>query len=155
MNKFIRLMIMIILVLGIIFVAKSQIAGANPSAGPSLSSAHDQAQAVNADKNDDCKNNKDKCKGSVKPPPRSIHISGTGNYSVGGFCTLSVVFNDPVISLDAAIQAPLPRELPDTVHRIRQGCLLIYYASGQRIGAIESIRDISARKKNEEKPVKK
>lgn len=140
MNKYIRLMIMIALVLGIVFVARNQVAWANRSPGPSLS-AREEGQSAVADKKDDCKDknkNKDKCKGTVKPPPKDILIPVTGDYSVGGFCTLSITFNDPAFTMNASIKTPLPRELPDKVHKVSQGCLLTYYSSDQRIPELTS-----------------
>lgn len=141
MNKYIRLTIMIILVLGIVFVAQNQVAWANQSADPSLSIEEAHEPSVLPAAKDDCKDknkNKDKCDGTVKPPPKSLFIPVTGEYSVGGFCTLSIVFNDPVITLDATIKTPLPRDLPDQVHKVRQGCLLTYYSSNQRLDELPS-----------------
>jgi hypothetical protein len=140
-NKYIRLMIMISLVLGIAFVAQNRVAWANQSSEPSLSASGDDEQSVVAAKPDDCKDknkNKDKCKGTVKPPPKDLTIPVTGEYSVGGFCTLSIVFNDPAITMDASLKEPLPRDLPDKVYKVRQGCLLTYYSSNQRIPELSS-----------------
>jgi hypothetical protein len=55
---------------------------------------------------------------------------------VGGFCTLSIVFNDPAITLDASLKTPLPHDLPDKVHKVRQGCLLSYYTARQPLAEL-------------------
>ena len=140
MNKYFRLIIIVSLLLGIVLVAQKQVAWANGSPGPRLS-AGEAGQSVVAAKKEDCKDknkNKDKCQGTVKPPPKDIIIPVTGDYSVGGFCTLSITFNDPIYTMDAGIQTPLPRELPDKVHKVEQGCLLTYYSSKQRISELSS-----------------
>ena len=138
-NKYLRLIIMISLVLGIILVAQSNVAWANQATGPSLSARSHPEQSILPAK-DDCQQgnnkNKDKCKGTVKPPPKDIIIPVTGEYSVGGFCTLSVNLSDPKINLDASVVTPLQHELPDQVHKVRQGCLLTYYNASERIDAL-------------------
>lgn len=139
MNKTIRLFFVIFIVLSVVLVAQSQVARANDSGPTSISArGHDQG-SVAAARDDDCEKDKgkdkdkDKCKGSVKPPDRDILIPVTGEYSVGGFCTLSVTFNDPNVTLDASVTSPLPHDLPDDVHKIRQGCLLTYHEGAQQI----------------------
>ena len=142
MYKFIRVMIAISLVLGIVLLAQDQVAWANHSAAPSLSAENQEMQSVApAPGDEDCEKDKgkdkDKCKGTVKPPnPRDLIIPVTGDYSVGGFCTLTIELKDPEITLDASIETPLPGELPDEVQKIRQGCLLTYYSSNQRINEL-------------------
>ena len=130
---------MISLVLGIILVAQGKVAWANPATGPILSARNNPERSILPAK-DDCpkgnNKNKDKCKGTVKPPPKEILIPVTGEYSVGGFCTLSPILNDPKINLTASIVTPLPRELPDKVHKVRQGCLLTYYNGSERIDVL-------------------
>lgn len=71
--------------------------------------------------------------GTVKPPSQSLLIPVTGDYSVGGFCTLSVELKDTDIQLDATLEAPLPGELPEGVGQVREGCLLTYYRSDRLI----------------------
>jgi hypothetical protein len=75
-------------------------------------------------------------KGTVKPPPGTVLIPVTGDYSVGGFCVLSVDLTDPAVTLDARLITPLPAGLPNTVQRVRQGCLLTYFRSGERISVL-------------------
>lgn len=140
MNKYFRFIIMLALFLGIVFVAQNRVSGANPSAGPSLS-ARGEGQSVAAAAKPDCKDhnkNKDKCQGTVKPPPKDLFIPLTGDYSIGGFCTLSITFADPAYSMDASVKTPLPRELPDKVHKVEQGCLLTYFNSAQRISELSA-----------------
>lgn len=137
MNKYLRWIILVALVLGIVFVAQGQVAWANQGSDPRISAPNGENQSGLPDRTDNCdkdKNkDKDKCKGTVKPPPHEILIPVTGDYSVGGFCTISTVLNDPKINLAASLLTPLPRDLPDKVHKVRQGCLLTYSMSGQRM----------------------
>ena len=131
MHKIIRFGIAIILVLGIVLLAHQPPAEAARSSVPGISAAQGRQPAQSADKNDDCEKDKkgkdkDKCKGTVKAPPGTVLIPVTGEYSVGGFCTLRVDLQDTAITLDARLITPLPDGLPDTVQKIRQGCLLTY-----------------------------
>lgn len=133
-NIRIRLGIAIILFLSIVFLAYQGAAGASRSTDPSLSTKEEPRQSPAAAKDDDCdkdKKGKDRCGGTVKPPKGSVLIPVTGEYSIGGFCTLSVELNDSDIQLDARLITPLPGELPDTVQKIRQGCLLTYSRSNE------------------------
>ena len=140
MYKFIRVLIAISLVMGIVLLAQARVAWANHSVAPSLSAENHEMQSLvpapGVDCNKDKDKDKDKCKGTVKPPSRDIIIPVTGSYSVGGFCTLSVEFSDPEITLDASIEDPLPGELPADVQKIRQGCLLTFYRSNQRLNEL-------------------
>jgi hypothetical protein len=144
MNRIIRLGAAAVLFISIFFLAQRGVAWANQPSGPSLSARESSGNSVVPAKDDDCEkekgNNKNKdknkCKGSVKPPKGNLVIPVTGDYSVGGFCTLSVVVNDPDTRLEATIQTPLPRELPDDVHKVRQGCRLTFFGSNQRLAAL-------------------
>ena len=158
MKRVLRVIIMIVVLLGIVGVAQNQIAwAANSAGGTDLSTVQlveksvasgkddcDKDKYKNTDKCKDKYKEKDKCKknkhdcGTVKPPPHQVIIPVTGEYSVGGFCTLSVTFNDPKIKLDASLKTPLPRDLPDKVHKVRQGCLLTYYSSNQRLNDLSA-----------------
>jgi hypothetical protein len=87
-----------------------------------------------------CKERKkhdDKC-GTVKPPRRDLLIPVTGAYSIGGLCTLDVQLIATQISLNTDIQSPLPRDLPDEVQKVLQGCLLTYYRTGARLDQLSS-----------------
>lgn len=159
MKRILRVIIMIVVVLGILGLAKNQLAWAATSSQETYQSALRQVEKSISLRRDDCdkdKNSdkckdkdkdkdKDKCKkhkedcGSIKPPHQQILITVTGEYSVGGFCTLSVTLNNPGIKLDASLKSPLPRDLPDKVHKIRQGCLLTYYDGDQRINELSSV----------------
>ena len=124
-----------ILLFGLLLLSQPQVGRANPSAGPAFAAREEQSASVPAAKKD-CekdKNGKDKCKGTVKPPKGDVIIPVTGSYSVGGFCTLTVEFTDPAVNLNATLITPLPGELPETVHKTRQGCLLTYYRSGETL----------------------
>jgi hypothetical protein len=65
--------------------------------------------------------------GTVRPPPGRILITASGTYSIGGFCTYTVQFLDPGVSVLVELERPLPRPLPDQVHAVRQGCRVTYY----------------------------
>jgi hypothetical protein len=156
MKTVFRIIVLIVVLSGIVVLARNQVAwAANSSEKSAPSGLLRIEKSVSQDKGDycdqpwhrrkpECKDkdkdkDKDKCKkhpnqcGSVKPPPWHIVINKSGEYSVGGFCTLSVTLNDPAIKLDVSIKTPLPGKLPDKVHKIRQGCLLTYYSSNRRI----------------------
>lgn len=127
MYRNIRLGIAVIFVLSVVFLAHQQAARAGRLPGLSFSGAEGPGQAVEAAKND---------KGTVKPPHGSIIIPVTGEYSVGGFCALSVELQATDIQLDALLIQPLPAELPQGVHKVRQGCLLTYSRSGEQLAAL-------------------
>ena len=129
-----------ILFLSVLFLTRNQVAQANQAADPSVSARGKESQSVLAAPKD-CEKDKngkvkDKCKGTVKTPPFDVVIPVTGDYSIGGFCTLSVALNDPALRLEGSLVTPLPGELPDSVQKIRQGCLLTYFRSNQRIDAL-------------------
>ncbi len=142
MNKTVRAILLLALFVGIAALAWNQAAMATPSANPSLSASQDEAPSVALPKkgDDPCilPNGKlrNKCKGTVKPPPSEVVIPVTGLYSIGGFCTLEIELLDPDVTLYGDIQTPLPKDLPAGVHKVRQGCLLTYYDQGDRIDAL-------------------
>jgi hypothetical protein len=141
MQRNLRFGAAIVTLLIILFLGRQQEVGAipEPSAHLSLHSAAPASDLLV--KKDDCKDpkNKDKkrCRGTVKPPPKDVIIPVTGQYSVGGLCTLNVEWTDPAITLNATLVEPLPGELPKSLHKARQGCLLTYYRSGQVIPELE------------------
>lgn len=156
MARFIRIALVIIVFFGIVVTARNQTAWAanlpswsNSSAPARVVLSAPQSQdddcdkESNKDKNkckdkdkdkDKCKKNKDDC-GTVKPPPGAITITKSGTYNVGGFCNYTVEFAapNPGISVRVALERPLPRSLPDGVHKVRQGCRVTYSQNGQRI----------------------
>jgi len=141
MNKYLRLILVLALASGIALLARGKVAWATPSGEASLSASAQEDQSPAAKKDVDCdkpeNKHKKECKGTVKPPhPGPVIIPVTGSYSVGGFCTLDIIFTDPTVSLNADIQTPLPGELPDDVQRVRQGCLLTYFDEDGQIDAI-------------------
>ena len=147
-----RLIVLIIVLFGIVGLAKNQVAWAansseqlNQSASPQIAESISQGKDDYCDKprnkrkheckdrdrdKHDCRRHPGKC-GSVKPPSTQVLIPVTGEYSVGGFCTLSVGLIDPHVLLQASLQDPLPRDLPKEVHNVQQGCLVTYYRSGK------------------------
>lgn len=157
MKKLFRILIMIVVLLGTIGLARNEVVwAATASDTTEQATLNQDEESVSPHDDDDCDNHrnkdknrckdkdrdKDKCKknkkhcGSVVPPPPKVVISVTGEYSVGGFCTLSVTLSDPNIRLDASIMTPLPRELPDRVQKVRQGCLLDYYSSEEHVNEL-------------------
>ncbi len=151
MKIFFRIIILIAVLLGIVALAKNHIAWAANSGETSIQSVSQdkgdycdkpwnqrKQECKDKDKNKDnnkCKKHPEKC-GSVKPPAREIVINKTGEYSVGGFCTLSVTLNDAAVKLNAHIETPLPGELPDKVQRVRQGCHLNFSSSDQQMNEL-------------------
>jgi hypothetical protein len=88
MSKYIRLSISIILVLGIVLVARSQVAGAQLPGGTEQSDlAADQGSVSLNGHGDDAD---DHYGGTVKPPPSKRAICKKGVYSVGGGATMKV-----------------------------------------------------------------
>jgi hypothetical protein len=156
MKRVLRISLMIVALFGIIVLARNQVAWAANSSGTTNQIAPQLVEKNNSQGwGDDCEKpwnknrdrcrdkdkDKDKCKhnrhcGSVKPPPRQLIIPVTGEYSVGGFCTLIVTLNDSKINLDAILETPLPDKLPDRVQKMPQGCLLTYYSSHKRISKL-------------------
>ena len=136
MNRTIRFGIATILFFSIFLLARNQVAEANQLPSPGLAARNEDRSSLTAAPKDDCEKDKkgkdkDQCKGTVKPPPRDILIPVTGAYSIGGFCTLDIALNDPAVTVDGTILTPLPGELPDKVHKVRQGCLLTYHYADQ------------------------
>jgi hypothetical protein len=152
MKSILRVIVLLVVLFGILGLARNQVAwAADPWNATDETTVAQTGDSISPGKDDDCddpknkdrarckEKEKDKCKknpkqcGSVKPPPRRILIPVTGEYSVGGFCTLTTVLNDPSIQLDASIITPLPKDLPDPVQNVRQGCLLEYSSSNQHL----------------------
>ena len=127
MKSLIRNGFVALLLFSLILVAGYQVAGAGiltqAAAGDVLQGPQNAANPAN-----------DK-PGTVKPPPDAITITKSGTYNVGGFCNYTVAFVEPNpgISVRVALERPLPRSLPDGVHKVRQGCRVTYYQGGQRI----------------------
>jgi hypothetical protein len=129
---------LILFLFGSLFLFSQQVGRANPSiAEPRLSGGSQPKSSVLDAKDDKCKdkNGKEKknCPGTVKPPPGKLIIPVTGDYSVGGYCTLTVVLTEPAVNLDANLIEPLPAVLPETVFQTRQGCLLTYHRSSETL----------------------
>ena len=106
MEKYIRILLAIMLLAGLFFVARNTAAGAaTPTGGgdPASQAQFASPAADNEDCNphdnrnkDKCKDkNKDKCKkkdncGTVQPPDDDFEVCQPGKYSVGGVATLDV-----------------------------------------------------------------
>jgi hypothetical protein len=89
MKKYFRILISILVVLGLVLVARSQAAGAQLPSGTELSiSAEDQGSLSLHGPGDD--DDDDHHKGTVKPPPSKRKICKKGVYSVGGTATIKV-----------------------------------------------------------------
>jgi hypothetical protein len=155
MSRAFRVIMMILVLFGTLGLARQQVAWAAISSETTdEATVSDVEQSISPHKDDDCdepenrdrprckEKERDRCKknpkhcGSVKPPPRIVVIPVTGEYSVGGFCTLSVALNDPDVTLNGSILTPLPGKLPDAIHKIRQGCLLEYFHDEERMNEL-------------------
>ena len=102
MGKYIRAFIAVVMLLGIVLLARNNVAWAATPASPDDQPSEIQAElSASLDRDNDCNKDrnkdKDKCKckkggdcGSVKPPPESLKICEPGLYSVGGVATLDV-----------------------------------------------------------------
>jgi hypothetical protein len=92
MKKIIRLLISIVLMLGLVLVARNQVANAQLSAGsePSISAEDPSSIALNGLAHDDDDDDDDDHGGTVKPPPGKTKICKKGVYSVGGGATIKV-----------------------------------------------------------------
>ena len=159
MAKYLRVFIMISVLLVTVGLAQNRIAwAADTSDGTYLTASQQGEEVASQDRDDYCdkeaNQNKERCKdkdkdkdkcrknkkhcGTVKPPPTKVIIPVTGQYSVGGLCTISVEFNAPSFLLDASLQIPLPGELPADLQKVSQGCLLTYYSGSERVDALPS-----------------
>jgi hypothetical protein len=88
MNKYFRILISILVVLGLVLVARSQVAGAElPSGAEPSIAAEDQGSVSLYGHGDD---DDDEHRGTVKPPPSRRKICKKGVYSVGGTATIKV-----------------------------------------------------------------
>lgn len=128
MKQIIRYAIVLIVLVSIIFLARNAALGAGIPSGDEARAAWSGVELAGDPA-------KDK-PGTVKPPPGSILITESGTYSVGGFCNYTVQFLDPDadITVRVALERPLPRPLPDGVHKTRQGCRVTYFQNDDRIG---------------------
>lgn len=85
MSKYLRVFIMIVVLLGILGLAQSRVAWAQPSAEPGQSV---QSQDVSSAPQPEL--DAEKKGGTVKPPPGKTKICKNGIYSLGGVATLTV-----------------------------------------------------------------
>ena len=142
MYKFIRVMIAISLMLGIVILARKNAAwAANPAAESDRSSQDQAGLSISPAKDDDCDKDKgkdkDKCKGTVKPPPGIIiPVTGGGTYSVGGICTMTIAYNvsglSDLLSLEVPVEKSSSVPFPESNGKIQlPGCHVLHYQSGQ------------------------
>jgi hypothetical protein len=82
MYKFVRGIIAVSLVLGVVFLAQGQVAWASPAAGSDQSAFVENISALPLARRGH--------PGTVKPPPGKVTICRDGVYSVGGVATLKV-----------------------------------------------------------------
>lgn len=141
MKTILRVIVLFGMLVGIVVLARNQVAWAANFSGVNEQDVLRENQHSALDQNhDDCDKpenkdkprckDKDKCKkkpcGTVKPPPKKILIPVTGEYSVGGLCTLSVSIIDPNVVLDASVKSLAPSQLPEDLQNVRDACLLQY-----------------------------
>lgn len=119
MNLKIRYGIVLILLAGILLMAGIQAAGAGVS--PDSSGEQLPLQSNVSDSRDAGK------PGTINPPSQELVITESGTYTLGGFCSYTVEFLAPDISVHLSLERPLPRPLPDKVHAVRQGCRVTYH----------------------------
>lgn len=92
MNKYVRVIIALALVLGIAVLAKDKVAWADPAAKEDASALSQNEASVLPDKPDP---------GTVKPPRPKIEFCESGIYSVGGVATFKVNSLAPGYCLEA------------------------------------------------------
>jgi hypothetical protein len=125
MKQIIRYVIVVLVLAGILLLARNTIASARFAPEEGAPPAYqDSGQGGNPNQ-----------PGTVRPPPDTIVVTGSGTYSIGGFCNYTVEFtadySETGISVHISRETPLPVRLPDGVHRVRQGCRVMYYQNGQ------------------------
>lgn len=125
MNQKIRYGIVLILLAGILLLARNGVARASMSWNQDEKPPQTESRVENAVQAAK--------PGTVQPPPGVVVITQSGTYSIGGFCTYTVKFIATDISVHVSLERPLPRPLPDKVHAVRQGCRVTYYQKGVRI----------------------
>ena len=126
MGKGLRILIAVIFVLGVLLLARGQMAWAGaPAAGNSAGAALNPSVAGLAVPNPN--------PGTVRPPPVvAPPISVPGTYSVGGVCTVKVISMAPDVTLHTVL-LPLNSvgEKPQEVERFLAGvCQVNYVKAG-------------------------
>lgn len=94
MGKFSRILIVIVLVFGVLFLARNNVAWAGSTGELKQSGLAEGQPLVSAAK-------PEPCKGTVCPPPDKIKICDDGKYSIGGVSTLEVTELAPEYCLEA------------------------------------------------------
>ena len=141
MGKQFRIFIAIIVVLGLVLVARNKAAwAASVGAQADQSVQAQDEQSVTLDKDDDCKKdknkNKNKCDGTVKPPDDDIDVCKRGNYSVGGTATLDVkkLKDRDCLRAHTRLPDPVVDQIPSGAGTIVSDALLLELpASGGKV----------------------
>lgn len=141
MGKYIRIFIVIIAVLAVLILARNNAARAATPPAESERSSQNEAELSISPAKDDCANakgkDKDKCKGTVKPPPGLIiPVTGGGTYSVGGICTVAIAYNIPGLSDLLSLEVPVEKSssipFPESNGKLHlPGCHILHYQSGE------------------------
>lgn len=96
-NKFFRVVIAVVVVLGIALLAKGQVAWAGPNnAAPAAVSGQGDTSVLLAKPKP----------GSVKPPPPVLHACAKGLYSVGGVVVMEIKDLEPGYCVEAELSSP-------------------------------------------------
>jgi len=127
-----RILIVLLLLLGILFLAQAGVAWAGKSTEQNALVDNEVSQDILLDEDGEDE------PGSVKAPPKFVVIKKSGTYSVGGFCTMDVSFDANDLKAVVYMRRPLPGPLPDGVHKVRQGCRVDYYQSQQPISELQT-----------------
>jgi len=128
MNKGFRIIVAGLLLLGILFLARNQIAwaGNSPTANNAVGQSQEQPALLNANPDP----------GTVKPPPVVVPpITKPGTYPVGGVCTLYV---EQLVDTDSLHAKLLPFDVlngrpQDTSRYLAGVCDLAYHVSGKLV----------------------
>ena len=123
MKKYTRVMIAVILILGIVLLARNDPAWAQPASQNDLSVRSRGQAGMDLDKPEP---------GSVKPPPKKFSTCESGTYSVGGVVILTITDLKPGYCVEADLWNPRfqIKRLPDGVGAPLAHMLFlrIYYA---------------------------
>ena len=126
MGKYVRILIAIALVSGIVLLARHNLVWAGPAAQAKDSVlAQDQPSVVSA---------ANAAPGTFKPPPPGliIPVTGGGTYAVGGICTMTIEYKAPglsdVVSLEVPVEKSRSVPFPESSGKIHlPGCHVVHY----------------------------
>jgi hypothetical protein len=131
MNQTFRIFIVAALLLGVLLVAGSQTAWAQPKAEEALSSQAQAGSFASLSHKDG---------GTVKPPPDKVKICKNGNFSVGGVSTLRVrkLARDYCIIASLHDARQLRGSLPDGARILADATLFRVTYRGHFVGQLPS-----------------